>query len=389
MISNLLSQSTNSSIDTPTTFCGGGTWTAVQSLIAFVVTNIIAHAATTLLPNGGDRYLNAVSVLKALILPVNAGDYAFHLLSRWGARLRAGHIGDALPGAKFEDAATSGAIAISIPLQFVPLVHGYWDPVDDRQTILMLNNSHFRNNILSTKQQHNMPFKVDDKFPRYVPYLLPAATQFPGYRNFTLSPTSSALPQVIAIFQIILSSRQLFLQYESSILSHGLSSPYLVVIPYLLMSLVNLVTNILVGSYTHVTMLPMARDQLPEINEVYIAAWPKLRVFSFGIKERFSGSSTISSENRILPVQEAISSTSTSHSSDGTIRNRQSAQSEHPSRNASENHKSSSGEATPRASIENVADRTVLDNESPLSQHQQSSSIIEGCLHARFPSNPL
>ena len=52
---------------------------------------------------------------------------------------------------------------------------------------------------------------------------------------------------------------------------NNLSSPYIVVIPYLLMGLVKLIANTLVSTYTHVTILPMALDDLPKVNEVDIS----------------------------------------------------------------------------------------------------------------------
>jgi hypothetical protein len=99
---------------------------------------------------------------------------------------------------------------------------------------------------------------------------LPPDTSFPSYRNnpgfanHRIYPSSSALSQVIAILQVALSARQLYFNYGESIRRRGISSPYIVVIPYMLMSLVNLMANAFVGTYTHVTILPMANDTLPE-----------------------------------------------------------------------------------------------------------------------------
>jgi hypothetical protein len=78
------------------------------------------------------------------------------------------------------------------------------------------------------------------------------------------------LSSVIAIVQVGLSIRQLVLNYGPSIVNNGLSSPYLIVIPYILMSLVNLIVNFMVGSYRRITMMPMKDAKLPKYNEVYI-----------------------------------------------------------------------------------------------------------------------
>jgi hypothetical protein len=52
----------------------GGTWQAVQNLIAFLVANIFAHAATIYLTNGAQLMLSVFEVFTALLLPVNAGN---------------------------------------------------------------------------------------------------------------------------------------------------------------------------------------------------------------------------------------------------------------------------------------------------------------------------
>jgi hypothetical protein len=69
-------------------------------------------------------------------------------------------------------------------------------------------------------------------------------------------PTSSILAQVIAIVQLVLTGRQLYLNYDTSIKVKGLASLYLAVVPYLSMTLINFVVNIIVGSYAHVVVLP-------------------------------------------------------------------------------------------------------------------------------------
>ena len=81
--------------------------------------------------------------------------------------------------------------------------------------------------------------------------MLPATTELrEHYKEYRIPPLSNALTQFIAIGQAALSSRQVYLNYSSSIRENGLSSPYLVVIPYFLMSLLNLVANTFVGSYS-------------------------------------------------------------------------------------------------------------------------------------------
>ena len=108
------------------------------------------------------------------------------------------------------------------------------------------------------------------KSTRYVPYILPPTTRFPGYQNHRISTSSSVLPQIIGILQLVLSGRQIYLHFQSSFREDGLSSPYVIVIPYFLMTVVNLLANMLVSSYTNITVLPMAKDKLPALNKAYV-----------------------------------------------------------------------------------------------------------------------
>jgi hypothetical protein len=255
-------------------FCpdGGGTWPAVQTLIVFLITNIIAHAATIQIAAGSDTKSRVKRVMNAILLPVSAGDSAFHSLGRWFSRwIQNPKMAAVLRGDTLEDAAISGAIAISVPIEFAPLVIGRWELVDETRTIVKFED---RKSWRSPKiNNDSLKFrKPSAKFERYLPFILPPDFRFEGdylSKKHTIMPSSSALSSVVGIVQVGLSIRQLSLQYGSSIADKGLSSPYLAVIPYMLMSLVNLVANTLVGQYRGVTMLPMKKfSQKP--NEVFI-----------------------------------------------------------------------------------------------------------------------
>jgi hypothetical protein len=270
MSSNIAWKRTENGTDTP--FCegGGGTWAATQSLIVFLVTNILAHAATIRIPAGSNTSTTVLLIIGAILLPVMAGDSAFHSLGRWlkWCYTRDRKRTSLVRSDKFTDAATSGAVAICVPLKFAPLLIGRWELVDDQRTIVMLDDtSYFRR---PPAKESDLGFKPAARFTRYMPFILPSNVEFTDYLKIKIPPSSSALPSIIAIVQIFLSARQLKINYGPSINQNGLSSPYLAVIPYVLMSLVNLLANTLVGSYRRVTMLRMKKDKLPEFNEVYI-----------------------------------------------------------------------------------------------------------------------
>jgi hypothetical protein len=255
-------------------FCpdGGGAWPAIQAFVTFLVTNVIAHAATIHFPSGLDSASKILAIIYSIFLPVFAGDRAFHSINRWGARLFSGKlgIGDAFGGSTLEDGATSGVIAICVPLEFAPILCGRWSRLDTNIYITMLDNALFWPQ--GTPSTPQLPFtEVGGRFQRYVPFVLPSTTRFPKYQNYRIAPSSAGLGNIVGVVQMFLSGRSLYLNYSSSILKDGLSSPYISVVPYILMTLVNLIANTLVGTYTQVTMLPMAHDTIPPDNEVLIA----------------------------------------------------------------------------------------------------------------------
>jgi len=256
--------------------CIGGVWPAVQSLVAFLVTNIFAHAATIYLPAGAGKVASLRTILGAILIPVLAGDYAFHILGGWITRLRSGQLSftSAFGGDAFEDAATSGAVAICVPLRFAPLLIGRWYAATPMQQVVMLDNTNFwapddNPRTFAGKRVPTVGKQVG-QMPRYLPFILPSTAKFPGYQHSLIAPSSSALSQIIAIVQLFLSSRQLYQNYGASLLDQGLASPYLVVIPYMLMTLVNLTANTFVGQYPQITVIPMAKEELPDMNEIHL-----------------------------------------------------------------------------------------------------------------------
>jgi hypothetical protein len=294
------------------TFCeaGGGLWATIQAYVSFLVTNIFAHAATIHLPYGLDGVSTILAIMSSIFLPVFAGDRAFHSIHRWFDRLTKGKmtISDVLGGSTMEDAATSGVLAICVPLRFAPIVFGRWDQATTHQNITMLDNEEFwpqSQTQPTNNPEPKLPFKISGKSQEYVPFILPPTTTFPGYQNYSISPSSGGLSQIIAIIQVFLSSRQLYLNYASSIVVDGLASPYLAVIPYTLMSIVNMLANALVGQYTQVTMMPMARDTLPPNNEVFIGGTPEeyaLNVFAIRRKESQPRPSAPPPDTQKVPV---------------------------------------------------------------------------------------
>jgi hypothetical protein len=135
-------------------------------------------------------------------------------------------------------------------------------------------------------------FKVLASFSEYVPFILPPDVQFvrgvdgdqllrSEGKLRRIVPDSSALSGIVAVAQITLGVRELYRNYSSSVQVSGLGSPYLVVIPYFLMSFVNLLAGILVGSYSRITMLNPKGKNLGRSKPAYIIECTRLECRSY------------------------------------------------------------------------------------------------------------
>jgi len=251
-----------------TTLCPitGSTVVAVEHLITFFLTNIIAHVATIYLKPGSNKTASLSAVFSALVTPVSAGDRAFRALKYWLERCVKYGTWWRLGGDSFEDACMAGAVAIFIPLKFAPLVAGRWRKVEDFQHVLLQDHARYMEpgsrGLGYTSRRH-----PPDRVKRYYMYILPATSEFPGYSHFKIYPSSNVMRQFIALMQIGFAIYSLFIHFSGSIQKSGLSSPFLIVLPYLIMSVVNLICSFLVNSYPHVAALVMDKTKLPEFNE--------------------------------------------------------------------------------------------------------------------------
>jgi hypothetical protein len=237
-------------------FCAGGLGPAIQSFVVFLITNIFAHAASIRLPSGTDTKGAVLKTFSAVFIPVYLGDHAFHIFGRWGRRMQsrvkrknglwskiACVVKTIFPDDTIEDAAMAGAIAIRIPDRFTDVVKDSWERVNDSQKVVNFDRSAY------------------SMAPEGSLFLLPPTIEFKENSRYSIPASSSIPTQLIAIAQLFLSSRQLYINFSGSIASRGLASPYLVVIPYLLMTFVNFVANFLVGSYSQILVLRAEHDQ--------------------------------------------------------------------------------------------------------------------------------
>jgi len=255
--------------------CASGVWPAVQSFVAFFATNILAHAASIHLPAGADTTYTTAEVILAIVTPVGLGEHAFHIIGRWAqcvrqrvkaTRLTASTLIAAIKlasgGNTVERAAVAGGLAISIPRRYRKFAATHLDQLYVRQRVIEPDQWGYVNDLSTLSSPDSRPWwrkllaliLVEKHRTDY--FVLPPDTRFKTDKPYLVISSSNVLPQLIAIAQLVLSSRQLYLNYNTYIKQDGLSSPYLAVVPYILMTMVNFVANALVGSYPQVILLP-------------------------------------------------------------------------------------------------------------------------------------
>ena len=222
------------------------------NLCLFFAANVFAHAATIHPRTGATKTNSFRRMLLMIVAPITAGTVATHAIVTFILGVKKG----GLKWAHFlnskeslSDAVPAGAVGILIPRGLAPVVAGRWKLVGDERLSLMLN--HERSHPPKTSREPHIP-----AMDASLEFILPPQSRLPGYENYKFYPSSSSASELIAVVQLIYGIYQLVTDYGSEIRLMGLSSPYTCAIPYLLMSLVNLVANILMPSYTHVVILP-------------------------------------------------------------------------------------------------------------------------------------
>lgn len=229
---------------------------AVWDILVFFAVNVLAHCLT--MRDYPGQLLSATlwRSCRMAISPVTAGRESFEILEiftksavkRWSqgdctAAAMQGysrfHHWAAYGGYYSIDAAIrSQAVAICVPEHYLEEVkrRSPWIQVtaDSQKSVFM-------NGTTPTK----------DELDRI--YLVPSCAHTVIARE--IIPQGTGPKNAISLFQLVYTSFQLFYSDWSTIKKDGLSSPYVVAVPYLAMSSLNLLVNCLVASYTCVTIL--------------------------------------------------------------------------------------------------------------------------------------
>ena len=217
----------------------------------FFIGVCIVHTMTTPVPIPnpiGDTWCQALSMILG---PVGVGCSSFNsivILAVKIARRKCGTFNNHVP----HDAISAGALAIRIPRRFtgaIVISPFGWRKLKNGIPLIDIDAHAF-----ATRSYDPTPRNGEDDT---ILYCLPPTSRV--NMSIKLFPATNKLNSAFAILQLIYSLVQAYIQFDPLIRIQGLSSPFIIAIPYLYMSLINLMANLAQGSYTHVTIIPPAR----------------------------------------------------------------------------------------------------------------------------------
>jgi len=242
--------------------CTVSKFSVARSILTFFAINIIGHAVTMTKRPGQSTSSTILYTIGTILTPIvmRVGNAAFlacalYALRRrwsdaqhssWRSRFRIALFGTSDVRWPLQSAIDSGAVAIEIagdsPFSYDAI----------KWTRLTQNLSGKTRGLYMDGTQVNW----DKKGVRY--RLVPRGTMTSS--NIQFPSTSSTLKNILTIAQLIYSALQLYDSSKSNIRERGLSSPFTVVIPYMISSFVNLIINMIVLEYPYVLVLRPKRE---------------------------------------------------------------------------------------------------------------------------------
>lgn len=229
---------------------------AVLNVAIFYIFVCVFHTMTVHnpMPTPTGRRMRQIGSM--MLSPVTAGLTSFHSIIFFATKIptREWQWPWRHSPSIIQDAISAGAVAIPIPNKSVVAIVESpfgWRKLETGIPIIEVSTKDEIANIDST---------VDESTTLYV---LPPLCRLHTDSLKTVS-SSNKLNTILALFQLFCSVTHEYLQYGPSLRVHGLSSPYIFAIPYIYMTLINLVANLVQGSYSHITVLRPRRVAPPQ-----------------------------------------------------------------------------------------------------------------------------
>ena len=220
------------------------------NVVAFIIGISFIHITTAYTPIAPPSRESLGHAIAMILSPVTSGIASVHAIALFARR---GLSCRRLPC--FQYSISAGAIGIWIPRDFVnnfPTSHLGWRRVENGTLVSM----------------RGIIGKLRTEYPsdsRSVLFVIPRTSRVVDNRYNHLSPrsTSNKVAISLALIQLIWSTYTAYSQYAPLIRDRGLSSPFLIAIPFLYMNFLNLIANLVESSYPYITVLPPTDRHLP------------------------------------------------------------------------------------------------------------------------------
>jgi len=226
---------------------------AARSAIIAYLLNLAVYQVSFHRPPGSSEAFAIQRMLVMLLCPLTSSYSSMYYLITYIARITAGELSFKqvlrsisrveLPKT-FQDAVSAGAVGILIPTRFHEIaISYYWYQAEFGTIALKLDleeldkNSIIRSSVFTLKTQHRVRGR--------------SAKQ-------SLYPSSNMLTQLVACVQLVYSAWTYLQQYKTTLVPDGISSPFISLLPYMLMSFINLVTNMVIPIYSNIYVLTPA-----------------------------------------------------------------------------------------------------------------------------------
>ena len=198
------------------------------TVVIFFVGTIIIHIMTTHVVTPKSTYATVKQYLGIIISPITAGISSFNPLFLLASEFTREEPVSSQHLTSAQRALWASALAIQFPAEFIPLLKEQdlvWKGVPNGVPITNHNQSSVdRSSIFILPCTYRI---IDGRYDRY-----------------TQPPISNTLGTILALLQLLYTAVQAYMQYGPAIRDYGISSPYIVVFPYLYMSFINLLANL-------------------------------------------------------------------------------------------------------------------------------------------------
>lgn len=221
-------------------------FTVVVQVAVFFVGICLVHTVTAHVPIPTCIDDSLGRFFSMILGPIGSGAASFNSIFLFSVKMGRGNWFCRRNWSSLHDAISAGAVVIRIPVRFTPVLNE--SPFDWRRVkdcVPKIDGNTFHQHSPSRENPNDETVLCS----------LPANSRLTT-NSVKPFPSSNKLNTVFAILQLVYSAAQAYIQYEPMIRNQGLSSPFIIAIPYLYMNFINLIANLVQGSYMHITIIP-------------------------------------------------------------------------------------------------------------------------------------